>query len=287
MKRVFGFIGMILLILFSTGCSLDFSFLDLLEKDRTTLVPTIVNGTINFEETDYSSFAIYHSDTYDLDNVHKYNDILLETKENIKRANVKVVMVDYSNLLPWETESDGNIVASGSGVIFLEDETHYYTLTNYHVIDSFLSGAVAEIKTYSDTEYFDAEIVTYDNQLDLAVLKFTKADRTDVSIINIFNRLYYQFNPGEIVLAIGNPSSLENNVTFGEFKSMQNLEDVSFRVIYHDASISNGSSGGALVDIDGNLLGINTWGIEDSEDFSFAIPNYIIYLFLINNGILD
>ena len=108
-----------------------------------------------------------------------------------------------------------------------------------------------------------------------------------MSIINIFNRLYYQFNPGEIVLAIGNPSSLENNVTFGEFKSMQNLEDVSFRVIYHDASISNGSSGGALVDIDGNLLGINTWGIEDSEDFSFAIPNYIIYLFLINNGILD
>jgi len=121
----------------------------------------------------------------------------------------------------------------------------------------------------------------------LAVLKFSINERTDVLVIDIFERLYYQFIPGELVLAVGNPSSLNNNVTFGEFKSMEMLKDVNFKVIYHDANIANGSSGGALVDVDGNLLGVNTWGLEDSDEFSFAIPNYIVYMFLINNGILD
>jgi S1-C subfamily serine protease len=68
---------------------------------------------------------------------------------------------------------------------------------------------------------------------------------------------------------------------------MQSLDDVSFKVIYHDASIARGSSGGALVDIDGNLIGVNTWGLQNSDEFSFAIPNYIVYTFLINSGVLE
>ncbi|HRY78506.1 MAG TPA: trypsin-like serine protease, partial [Candidatus Izemoplasmatales bacterium] len=55
-------------------------------------------------------------------------------------------------------------------------------------------------------------------------------------------------------------------------------------VIQHSATIDNGSSGGALVDVDGILVGINTWGSETDPLKSFAIPIYLVYVFLYNNG---
>lgn len=256
-------------------------------SEKTTVLPTKINGTITFEDTDYQTLGIYHSDTYDLTDIDAYNDILLETKDFIRHANILVNMVLYTQTLPWSTETNRNVISSGSGVIFLADEEYYYALTNYHVIDQEDLTLTLEIKAFGDTEFASGEIVTFDQNLDLAVIKFAIGERTDISIIDIYERLYYQFNPGEIVFAVGNPSSVTNNVTFGEFKTMETLNDVTYKVIYHDASISNGSSGGALVDIDGNFLGINTWGLEDSDEYSFAIPNYIVYTFLINNGILD
>ncbi|MGD9761684.1 MAG: S1C family serine protease, partial [Candidatus Izemoplasmatales bacterium] len=193
----------------------------------------------------------------------------------------------YTQSYPWGLETDRQLISSGSGFIFMEDDEDYYAVTNYHVLDTEVTGKKVEIKTFSDTIFSTSEIVAYDESLDLAVLKFSKGDRVDTTIIDINKRLYYRFNPGELVMAVGNPSSIVNNVTFGEYKSMETLKDVSYMVIYHDATISNGSSGGALVDVDGNLLGVNTWGLEDSDEFSFAIPNYILYTFLVNNGILD
>ncbi|MDT8336263.1 MAG: trypsin-like peptidase domain-containing protein [Candidatus Izemoplasmatales bacterium] len=287
MKKFIAFTSILILMFFMVSC--DYFILPVVTttSERTTVLPTKINGTITFEDSEYQELAVYHSDTYDLSDVDAYNDILLETKNYIRHANIQVNMVLYSQSLPWSTETDRNVVSSGSGVVFLADEDYYYALTNYHVIDQEELTLVLEVKAFGDTEFVSGEIVTFDENLDLAVIKFAIGERTDITIIDIYERLYYQFNPGEIVLAVGNPSSVSNNVTFGEIKNMESLNDVSYKVIYHDASISNGSSGGALVDIDGNLLGINTWGFEDSDEYSFAIPNYIVYTFLINNGILD
>jgi S1-C subfamily serine protease len=286
MKKFIAFISILIVMFFLVSC--DYFVLPVVTtSERTTVLPTKINGTITFEDSEYQELAIYHSDTYDLVDIDAYNDILLETKDHIRHANILVNMVLYSQSLPWSTETNRNVISSGSGVIFLADDEYYYALTNYHVIDQEELTLVLEIKAFGDTEFVSAEIVTFDENIDLAVIKFAIGERTDITIIDIYERLYYQFNPGEIVLAVGNPSSVTNNVTFGEFKTMETLNDVNYKVIYHDASISNGSSGGALVDIDGNLLGINTWGLEDSDEYSFAIPNYIVYIFLINNGILD
>jgi S1-C subfamily serine protease len=277
---------MVFIMFAFVGC--DYIVFPVLQTTQTsTALPTKINGTITFEESDYDSLPIFHSDTYDLNDIEEYNDILFNTKDNIRRSNILVNMVLYTQSLPWASEKDRNVMSSGSGFIFLEDDDYYYAITNYHVIDDNEENLVLEIQAYDDTDFYDATVVTFDADIDLAVIKFAKEERTEIRVIDIYARLYYKFNPGELVLAVGNPSSLTNNVTFGEYKAMETLNDVNYKVIYHDASISNGSSGGALVDVDGNFLGVNTWGLEDSDEYSFAIPNYIVYIFLINNGILD
>ncbi|MFA7076649.1 MAG: trypsin-like peptidase domain-containing protein [Candidatus Izemoplasmatales bacterium] len=291
MKKILSFVIFLALISFTVSCAyFDIPFainLTTTQETTTTTLPTKVNGTITFENEDYESLAVFHSSTYDLNDIDDYNQNLYETKEYIRHANIVVNLVVYTQSYPWGLETNRELVSSGSGFIFLEKDQYYYAITNYHVIESNLTNTKVEIKTFSDSAYNTAEIVAYDATLDLAVIKFAKFDRTDVTIIDIYERLYYKFNTGELVMAVGNPSSLNNNVTFGEFKSMESLKDVDYNVLYHDATISNGSSGGALVDVDGNLLGVNTWGLEDSDEFSFAIPNYIVYSFLINKGILD
>jgi len=288
LKKFLIFSVIIFMTLFLVSCDVfHLTFFETTTTERTTINPTRINGTITFEDEDYQDFALYNSLNYNIEDVEEYNDLLLATKNHIRLANIVVNTVIYSQKYPWGLETERQVVSQGSGFIFMQDDEFFYAITNFHVLNSEYTGTKTEIKTFSDTNFSEAEIVTFDESLDLAVLKFSINERTDVLVIDIFERLYYQFIPGELVLAVGNPSSLNNNVTFGEFKSMEMLKDVNFKVIYHDANIANGSSGGALVDVDGNLLGVNTWGLEDSDEFSFAIRNYIVYMFLINNGILD
>ncbi len=288
MKKFLIFSVIILMTLFLVSCDVfHLPFFETTTTERTTINPTRINGTITFEDADYQDLALYNSSNYNIEDVEEYNDLLLTTKNHIRMANIVVNTVIYSQKYPWGLETERQVVSQGSGFVFRQDDEYFYAITNFHVLDSEYNGTKPEIMTFSDTSFSEAEIVTFDETLDLAVLKFPINERTDVTIIDMYERLYYQFIPGELVLAVGNPSSLNNNVTFGEFKSMETLKDVNFKVIYHDAAIANGSSGGALVDVDGNLLGVNTWGLEDSDEFSFAIPNYIVYMFLINNGILD
>jgi S1-C subfamily serine protease len=288
LKKFLIFSVIILMTLFLVSCDVfHLPFFETTTTERTTINPTRINGTITFEDADYQDLALYNSSNYNIEDVEEYNDLLLTTKNHIRMANIVVNTVIYSQKYPWGLETERQVVSQGSGFVFRQDDEYFYAITNFHVLDSEYNGTKPEIMTFSDTSFSEAEIVTFDETLDLAVLKFPINERTDVTIIDMYERLYYQFIPGELVLAVGNPSSLNNNVTFGEFKSMETLKDVNFKVIYHDAAIANGSSGGALVDVDGNLLGVNTWGLEDSDEFSFAIPNYIVYMFLINNGILD
>jgi len=172
-------------------------------------------------------------------------------------------------------------------VIYMEDETFYYALTNFHVVDDEGHLVEYEIKTFEDTDFSLAQLVAYNEDLDLAVIKFSKNNRTEVHLINIEERVYTKFTPGEFVLAVGNPLSLENNVTFGEFQNLETIANYEYKAIFHNATINEGSSGGALTDIDANLLGINTWGVEETDEYSFAIPNYIVYMFLVNEGLVN
>ncbi len=278
--------------IFIVGCS-SFSFpFTFTQVHLTTTVPTTrpntATGTVTFIEDDYSEYLEYRSISYDL-TIEQYNDLLITSRDLIRRSNIQIssTLYEVRDTIPWGTTTTIVGLSRGSGVIFLEDDTYYYALTNFHVVDDEGYLAEYEIKTFEDTDFSLAQIVTYNEELDLAVIKFSKNNRTEVHLINIEERVYTKFNPGELVLAVGNPLSLENNVTFGEYQNLETIENYQYKTIFHNATINEGSSGGALTDIDANLLGINTWGVVETDEYSFAIPNYIVYMFLVNEGLVN
>ena len=152
----------------------------------------------------------------------------------------------------------------GSGIILDSDG---YILTNYHVIrglDRIL------IKLLNGREYF-GKILGYDSQTDLAVLK--------ISTLRILPEPIFGHSAnskvGEWVMAIGNPYGLEGTVTVGIIsgKGRTHWGGTHFEsLIQTDASINPGNSGGPLIDMDGNIIGINTGVAAFGSGVGFSIP---------------
>lgn len=154
----------------------------------------------------------------------------------------------------------------GSGVIVSHDG---YILTNNHVID----GADAIQVQLADGRITEATIVGADQETDLAVLKISLDDLPVISM-GMSNAL----RVGDVVLAIGSPFGLGQTVTQGIISATgrSDLGITTFEnFIQTDAAISKGNSGGALVDTDGRLVGINTALLSSngaSNGIGFAIP---------------
>jgi serine protease Do len=168
--------------------------------------------------------------------------------------------------------SGGNMPYSegaGSGVIYSSDG---YIITNNHVIES-----AKEIKvTLADNRVFEARLIGKDPKSDLAVLKI---DARDLPTLALANSDMAEI--GEWVLAVGNPLELNSTVTAGiisaKGRSLKLLpdRDAIEAFIQTDAAVNPGNSGGALVDAQGRLLGINTAIATRTgtfQGYSFAIP---------------
>lgn len=247
----------------------------------------IPEGTYSGEFYDYNEFnqlPIYIAQAYNLDDIEAYNDVLLTTKDNIIKATIAIRTTISTGL--------SEDIISGSGFVFKADDTHFYAVTNHHVIDTDGGGlggfgsAEYEIKAYGDRTYSDAEVIVSSADLDLAVIKFPINDRDHIAMLNIEQRLGYRLKSDELVFAVGNPLRFYNNVSIGKYEGITLIENVDFIVIQHSAEIDEGSSGGALVDVNGNLLGINTWGLEEGN-MSFAIPGFVLYNFLVSNNLIE
>jgi len=165
----------------------------------------------------------------------------------------------------WESLS----ASTGSGVII---SPNGYIVTNNHVIEE---GKVFRV-TLHDKREFNAKLVGTDPSTDLALLKINSAELPFLPFGNSDS-----LQTGEWVLAVGNPFNLESTVTAGivsaKGRNISILEDAysieSF--IQTDAAVNPGNSGGALVNTNGELIGINTAIITRSgkyEGYSFAIP---------------
>jgi serine peptidase DegS len=153
----------------------------------------------------------------------------------------------------------------GSGVII---NAEGYILTNFHVIRDANDIQVA----LWDGRITDAQVIGFDQETDLAVLKtgldnLPTLPHADVDALRI----------GDVVLAIGNPFGLGKTVTMG-IVSATGRKDLHISTyenfIQTDAAINRGNSGGALIDAAGQLVGINTamLGRQDAEGIGFAIP---------------
>lgn len=168
---------------------------------------------------------------------------------------------------------------AGSGIIVSSDG---YILTNNHVVNSTSSSSYYQIteatnvkvKLYNDDTEYEAKVIGSDSQTDLAVLKINKTGLTAATLADSDS-----VQVGEFAMAIGNPLDLESTITCGII-SAKNREvhdsetGVTYNLIQTDAAINSGNSGGALVNADGNVIGINTLKLSGTgvEGIGFAIP---------------
>ena len=160
-------------------------------------------------------------------------------------------------------------IASGSGVIISKDG---YIITNRHVIND-----AKEIEVVlNDKRTYSAKILGEDPNSDLALLKIEENKLPFLKFDNSNN-----LRVGEWVLAVGNPYNLNSTVTAGiisaKSRKINILNDGGIEsFIQTDAAINSGNSGGALINTNGNLIGINTAIQSKTGSFSgygFAIPS--------------
>jgi len=154
----------------------------------------------------------------------------------------------------------------GSGVII--DGTRGLVLTNTHVVEKATTISVA----LNDQREFEAAIIGMDPDSDLAVLKIQSDQELPAIQMGHSDDLMI----GESVIAIGNPFGFSNTVTTGVIssvnRSIKTGERVFHEFIQTDAPINPGNSGGPLLNINGELIGINTAIYAQAQGIGFAIP---------------
>lgn len=160
-------------------------------------------------------------------------------------------------------------VGTGSGVIISPDG---YIITNNHVID----GARDLSITLNDNRSYEAELIGTDPKTDIALLKIDAGDDLPFATFGDSD----QAKIGEWVLAVGNPFNLNSTVTAGIISAKsRDLSGQNYQsFIQTDAAVNPGNSGGALVNTNGELIGINTAISSQTGSYigySFAVPSNI------------
>ena len=186
-------------------------------------------------------------------------EIFEKTEESVVQVNVRTAD---------GTSNPGNM---GSGFVYSEDG---YIITNNHVVDS---GGIVTI-TFLDGEAYTAKIIGTDPDLDLAVLK-VEMGSTYLQPIPIGDSS--QLKVGEQITAIGNPFGLSGSMTSGIVSQIGRLlpQDSGYSipdVIQTDAAINPGNSGGPLLNMKGEVVGINTAIQSATGEFTgvgFAVPS--------------
>lgn len=203
-----------------------------------------------------------------------------ETAESVVEAVAKKVTpsvvgirttTSVTSFFGGSSESTGE----GSGVVYSSDG---YIITNYHVVSGAVSNkSASKIEVFVDSldsDSYEASVVGYNINTDLAVLKInasglTAAELADSSDLKV----------GQYVITVGNPGGLEfmDSVTYGVISGLNRVvsSDSDVKLIQTDAAINPGNSGGALVNVKGQLVGINSSKIvsEEFEGMGFAIPS--------------
>ena len=212
----------------------------------------------------------------------------LSERVNIEamKYNVKITSEHYTSPISAASTSQG------SGAIFYETETHYYILTNHHV--------AAKEGTYIYSEYlvwdcygnkYSAELLASDITYDLAVMRIKKHSSAVLSSVKLELGIPDRY---ETVVSLGSPKGQLNSVTIGavsNYKAMEksgdDVSEVEFEIIWHTAYANHGSSGGALINMSLDLVGIN-FAVATNENgeylYCVSVPSAKIAEFLTANG---
>ena len=168
--------------------------------------------------------------------------------------------------------------ASGSGIIISDDG---YILTNNHIVNTSSSESYYEVSEatkvtvtlFNNEKEYEAKIIGTDEQTDLAVIKIEKTGLSKAEFADSDN-----IKVGEFAMAVGNPLDMQSSITCGVISAVNreitDSDGKKFTLIQTDAAINSGNSGGALVNSEGKVIGINTLKLYGTgiEGMGFAIP---------------
>lgn len=239
------------------------------------------NNMSNVSTTNNSNVTGYVNQT----SLSNYSDTAVYAANKILPS-VVGIKVEYSvdtmiSMFGTKTQPQ-TATATGSGIIISEDG---YILTNNHIVSTASNNsssnnyyAVSEatkvtVTLFNDETEYEAKIIGTDEQTDLAVIKIEKnnlpkADFADSDSIKV----------GEFAMAVGNPLGMQSSITCGVVSAVNrkitDSDGKQFTLIQTDAAINSGNSGGALVNSQGQVIGINTLKLQGNgiEGMGFAIP---------------
>ena len=251
-------------------------------------VPSIRNQIIGSESSNLSNTSLNSNGTSNgyvsQISLSNYSDTAVYAANKILPSIVGIKLeytVNNTMLQMFGQSGTSTATATGSGIIISEDG---YILTNNHVVssstsnnnDSFYQVSEASkltVTLFNDSTEYEAKIVGKDEQTDLAVIKIdktglSKAEFADSDSIKV----------GEFAMAVGNPIGMESSVTCGIVSAVNrkvtDSDGKTYTLIQTDAAINSGNSGGALVNSEGKVIGINTLKLSGTgiEGMGFAIP---------------
>ena len=253
---------------------------------------SILNSNPNELAVSNSSSNLEESGVVDYVSLNKYSDTAVFAASKVLPSIVGI-KVEYTVTSSFMPGASSLAQAEGSGIIISNDG---YILTNNHIINSSDSSVYYEVSKaakvyvylYNDETAYEANIIGTDEETDLAVIKIEKTDLTAAELGNSDS-----IKIGEFAMAIGNPLGMQSSVTSGIIsavnRNVTSSDGITYNLIQTDAAINSGNSGGALVNSEGKVVGINTLKLSGSgiEGMGFAIPindTIDIYKQLIEKG---
>ncbi len=212
------------------------------------------------------------------------NGALESLAAKVSPAVVQILVTGYGAAREQQRSQTAFIVrqhAVGSGVIV---DSNGYIMTNAHVVEGaqrirvalpLPSGDSSGLVPIGKRRIVEARLLGQHKESDLALLKIEEKDLPTLALISQRPRV------GQLVFAIGSPEGLQNSVTMGVVSALARQPDPAKPLTYiqTDAPINPGNSGGPLVDMNGAVLGINTFILSEgggSEGLGFAIPARVV-----------
>ncbi len=237
-------------------------------------------------QTEQSTQSSESAKVLKTDPLHVFSQSVQELSGAVTKSVVQVLTIGYG--LSSDNDNDKSDTTTsyltpqrgiGAGVIVTPDG---YIVTNAHVVEGArririrLQGMKQDPALADVHGPIEAKLVGVDQLSDVAVLKIDARDLPALQFAD--SSLLKQ---GQIVFAFGSPLGLENSVTMGVVSATERQMDPDNPAIYiqTDAPINPGNSGGPLVDVDGKVVGINTFIISESggnEGLGFAIPSNVV-----------
>jgi Do/DeqQ family serine protease len=212
-------------------------------------------------------------------------DKALPSVVELKTVSIRRQQVPNFNGIPWEfffgpqeggpnqrgEEREFRAQGLGSGIIVRRNGDTYYVLTNHHVVGD--GGEISVV--VNDGKEYTAELVGQDERKDLAMVSFKSGETYPLAVLGDSDAI----KVGDWAMAVGSPMGLMSTVTMGVVSALGRTGGPAGNIndfIQTDASINSGNSGGALVNIRGEVIGINTWIASNNSGASiglgFAIP---------------